>query len=533
MSQHIDLDQLYAQSSGGDSVETRVADLDLREAWALLRVDCEFFIDLFLGESLDMEVPGFHKEIWSLMTDEEKERVLLAIPRDHAKTTLAKLVVLWYWFFTSHRFCVYLSNTNSIAKGACKDIVEFLKHPNLRAVGVRILKAVKESENESLWIYDLRLPTGKEKRVILRAIGQGQQMRGINIDNQRPDIAVIDDVEDNENTESETQQKKLDRWMFGPFLKALARRKRILWLGNMLQKTSLLARLSRNQRWNPVVFGSLVHDTATGQLVPLWPEKWLTEDQRALPKDEQNRIGVEVLKADLKEYKDMGLVESWMCEMMNMPGHGENGFSLDQINYQAVYQPDQIRAAWITIDPAFGMNAENDETCIAVHAIPIHGIPMTVAETHGKFDEFTMLSNALKLAHYWNAWVWGIEAVAAQRVLISLFNVLLAQRQMLGRVEMLPLMAGRGDPKASRIRAFVSLMANGEWAIPDSDVDITTQITEYDFRKKEQKDDIVDSCAYGPMMMELYLAIIMAQAAGLLGDGVDSEPVVGSEVASV
>src|SRR3546814_6718249 len=85
---------------------------------------------------------------------------------------------------------------------------------------------------------------------MLRAVGAGQQMRGINIDNQRPDMAVVDDVEDNENTESELLQKQLDRWIFGPFLKALARRKKVIWLGNMLQKTSLIARLSKRPHWN-------------------------------------------------------------------------------------------------------------------------------------------------------------------------------------------------------------------------------------------------------------------------------------------
>lgn len=516
MSQTEDLDKLWQSATTDSDVPVQDIDVDLMEAWRLLRVDCEFFIEMFLADSLDMPVPEFHREIWSLMTDLEKERVLLAIPRDHAKTTLAKLVVIWYWLFTSHRFCVYLSNTNAIAKGACKDIVEFLKHPNVVALGVRILKVVKESENESLWIYDIKLPTGKVKRIILRAIGQGQQMRGINIDNQRPDIAVVDDVEDNENTESENLQKKLDKWIFGPFIKALARKKKILWLGNMLQKTSLLARLSRNVLWNPVVFGCLVKDTVSGALEPLWPGKWT----------------VPALQEDFKEYKNLGLIESWMCEMMNMPGHGENGFSHDQINYAPVPLTDMIRAAWITVDPAFGMNAENDETAISVHVLPNHGIPRTVAVTHGKFDEFQMFAEILKLAQYWNAWIWGIEAVAAQRVLISLFNVLLAQRQLMGRVEMLPLMAGKGDPKASRIRAFAALMANGEWAIPEDDVDITAQLLEYDFRKKDQDDDIIDSCAYGPMMMEQWLSIIMAQAAGK--DWMtDSEARTGMEVTGV
>jgi hypothetical protein len=477
---------------------TENIEVDLTDLRFLLKTDCEVFIEFFLADQLDMPVPEFHKEIWTLLTDQEKERILLAIPRDHAKTTLAKLVVIWYWLFSPHRFAVYLSNTAPIAKGACRDIMEFLNHPNFIEVFGRI-RIIKQSENEGLWLFDLPLPNGNHKRCALRALGQGQQMRGINIDNQRPDIAVVDDVEDNENTESEAQQRKLDRWMFGPFLKALARKKKILWLGNMLTKTSLLARLSRNVRWNPVVFGCLVKDAVSGALSPLWPGKW----------------SVAALQDDFKEYKDNGLVETWMCEMMNMPGHGENGFSPDQINYMPVPTPDMIRGAWITVDPAFGQNAWNDESSVAVHVIPNDGCPMTVSVSHGQWDEVRMFDEILALATYWNAWVWGIEAVAAQRLLIGMFNMFLTQRLMMGRAEILPLMAGRGDPKSGRIRAFVSLMSNKEWAIPENDVDITQQITAYDFRKKEQPDDIIDSCAYGPSMHEQYSHLILAKAMGI------------------
>ena len=487
-----DLEEDFARSSGDSDVETVDVSADLAEVRRRLKEDGEFFIEFFLSEQLDLPVPELHKDVWERIKH-AAERILLAIPRDHAKTTLAKLSVIWHWLFTKHRFTVYLSNTNAIAKGACKDIVAYLQHPNFIATFGRV-KVVKESEGESLWVYDLPMPGGKLKRIILRAIGQGQQMRGINIDNQRPDMAVVDDVEDNENTDSPTLQKKLDKWIFGPFIKALARKKKIVWLGNMLQKTSLLARLSRNPRWNPVVYGCLVKDAVTGALKPLWPGKW----------------SLSALQDDFKEYKDLGLIETWMCEMMNMPGHGENGFTQENLNYQAVPTPDAIKAAWITIDPAFGLNEHNDESSIAVHVIPEDGVPMTAAVVHGHFDEVRLFNEAFALAQIWGAWVWGIEAVAAQRVLIPLFNVFLAQKMMNHHVEILPLMAGRGDPKAGRIRAFAGLMSNGEWAIPDDDVDITTQMLEYSFKKKEQFDDIIDSCAYGPTMMELYLAVIMA-----------------------
>jgi len=510
-----DLDELdrLERAAEGPDVETIDVSADVRELRQRLKHDGTFFIEFFLGEQHDLPVPQFHVEVWDRIKA-AANRILLAIPRDHSKTTIAKLHVIWHWLFTKHRFATYLSNTNAIAKGACKDIVQFLRHPNFVAAFGKV-RVIKESEMESLWQYGLPMPGGREKIIILRAIGQGQQMRGINIDNQRPDFAVVDDVEDNENTESPAQQKKLDKWIFGPFIKALARKHKIVWLGNMLQKTSLLARLSRNPRWNPIVFGCLVKDSVTGLLQPLWPDKW----------------SIEALKEDLKEYKDLGLVETWMCEMMNMPGHGENGFTQDQLNYQAIPTPDGIKAAWITIDPAFGLNAHNDESCISVHVIPEDGVPMTVQAVHGHFDETRLFYETLSLARYWGAWTWGIEAVAAQRVLIPFFNVLLAQQQMNHHVEILPLMSGRGDPKIGRIRALASLMANGEWAVADDDVDFTTQFLALSMTKKDQADDIVDSVAYGPLMMELYLAIIMIQFSGG-DDSLDTEGRFGMEACS-
>lgn len=480
-----------------------------------LRTDGEFFIEFFLHEELTSPVPFFHYgEIWPLLTNTALQRVLLAIPRDHAKTTLSKLAVVWYFLFTNHRFCAYLSNTNTIAKNACKDIMGYFNSPNFVATYGKI-KIIKESETDSLWRFEIPMANGRVKHCILRAVGAGQQMRGINIDNQRPDIAVVDDVEDNENTDSELLQKKLDKWIFGPFLKALARQKKIIWLGNMLQKTSLLARLSQRPKWNPVVFGALVKDVVTGELRPLWPERW--------PLDE--------LIEDFQEYKELGLIETWMCEMMNMPGHGVDGFTQEQIYFQPPPDPEEILAAWLVLDPAFGENASNDDSSITVHVLPREGCPMMVEHVTGKFREHELFDHMLRLSYQWNAWVWGIEAVAAQRVLIPFFQVLLASQLLNQNVEMIPLMAGKGDPKISRIKAFASLMAKKEYAVYEGAVEFTTQLLNYNMKKKSNRDDLLDSTAYGPQMLLQYEGLLVASytAGGL-------EPVeakFGTEVASV
>ena len=495
-SDHLD----YEDLGPGSKVELGSAFISKSDIIQLLKTSCEFFLEFFLGEELSKAVPQLHIQVWDRLIDLDLERVLLAIPRDHAKTTLSKLAIVWYFLFTDFRFAVYLSNTNGIALNACKDIVNFMKTPNFEEVFGKI-RMEKESETASLWIFWITMPNGKQKRCILRAVGANQQMRGINIDNQRPEIAVVDDVEDNDNTDSPAMQKKLDRWIFGPFLKALSRnRRKVLWLGNMLQKTSLLARLSQNPRWNPVVFGALVKDPESGALVPLWPERWSLEE----------------LMQDFQEYVALGLIETWMCEMMNMPGHGMDGFTQESIWYQPVPNPDQCVAAFLVLDPAFGENAMNDNSSVTVHVIREDGLPMVAEDATGKMTEDEIFETMISLAFKWGAWVWGIEAIAAQRVLIALFGIMLAQRSMSNLVQMVPLISGRGDPKVSRITSFVSLMSpkKRSYAIYEGAFTITNQILGYNRTKKDNDDDAIDSCAYGPKMLENHLPLIMAMAGG-------------------
>lgn len=499
--------------SGG--AETVIAQAGHGEIIEKLRVDGEFFITFYIPQELEFAVPDFHISIWNRLIDVTMLRVLLAIPREHAKTTLSKLAVVWHLYYTGYRFCVYLSNTSPIAKNACRDIMNYLKTDNHIAV-FGAIDIIKESETEGIWIFTISLPNGKKKRCILRSAGANQQMRGINIDNQRPDIAVIDDVEDMQNTDSETLQKKLDRWMFGTFIKALAYKKKIIWLGNMLRKTSLLSRLanSRKSRWNPVVFGCIVQDPKTDKLIPLWEDLW--------PLDK--------LVEDFREYKELGLVSTWMCEMMNMPGVGSSGFDIDLLNYRQMPVPEDIVGAFITIDPAFGQETDkHDRTGIACHVVLEDGSSMVVETALGHMRENEIFMTALQMATVWNAWIWGIEAVAAQRVLISLFILLSANHQLTGMIEFVPLMAG--SSKHSRISTWISANVTKNCGVHEDDIDITHQVLMYDRSKKENDDDLIDSCAYAVPMLEDYIGFILERFTA--ADDKPIEAAYGMEITSV
>lgn len=482
-----DLDQ------SDDAVEILEAQADLAEIRYMLKHDPEFFIEFFLGEELEFPVPDLHKIIFARMTDLELVRMLLAIPRGHAKTTLAKLAVVWYFLFSEYRFCVYLSNTSTIAQQACKDIIGFIQSENFASV-FGAPKMLKQSQNEGMWQFEISLGNGRIKVCTLRAAGANQQMRGINIDNRRPDITVVDDLEDLENTGSPNLQKKLDKWVFGTFIKAFARRFKLIWIGNMLAPTALLARLSKIESWNPIVFGALVQDKKTGRLVPLWPDLW----------------PIEKLQQDLQEYKDLGLLETWMCEMMNMPGHGENGFSQSQINYVKPVPPEDLEGAYLTLDPAFGEDAVlHDSSAIVVHGIPKEDIPRVLEYETGNMREHYAFYTMLEYARKYNAWVWGIESAAQQSALLTLFKMYAAAEQE-HNIEFVPL-SHNNRSKGKRISAWVSAMEAKTYGIPWNDMDITTQLLSYDMTVEEQADDLVDACAYGLDMFDRHYGLILSQ----------------------
>src|SRR3546814_20615671 len=74
----------------------------------------------------------------------------------------------------------------------------------------------------------------------------------------------------------------------------------------------------------------------------------------------------------------MGLTETWLCEMMNMPGFTKNGFRPDAVYYGPTPLQDEAEACFLCLDPAFGAEAVNDESAITVHMIQEVGQPIVV-----------------------------------------------------------------------------------------------------------------------------------------------------------
>jgi len=453
---------------------------------AALEHDAEFFIQFFLEDELTFPVPEFHKDIFYLMTLREVTRFVCAIPRDHAKTTLAKLAAVWYFLFTDYRFIVYMSNTATIAVPATNDIVNFLESDNFKLTFGPV-EWIKKQDGVGFYIFKIG-----DKTCILRAMGAGQQVRGINVDNKRPQLAILDDIEDNDNIATEPLFRKLKQWFYGPFRKALDKfHNKIIHLGNMINVKSLLNEHCNSEFWHSRRYGCIL---ANGK--PLWPDAWTLDK----------------LKRDFVEYSLAGMSDIWFAEMMNLPlARGKGLIKAEDIFYAPACLPGDIEYGFLTLDLAISEKAWAHQTVLVVHGWTGAFWQIVEYEMYTGIDPVTLFTHVKAMMTKWHVRVCGIEDEAYQASLKFVFRHLTLMDGM-DETQMMfvPLSTGKKQ-KVLRLAPWAGLIKAGQYALTEGEFMMTQQLLMYDPLKKNNDDDAIDAAAYGPQMTAAYLDEIIKE----------------------
>ena len=451
--------------------ETADVEMSIGDTIVALRENCEFFIHFFLGEELDHPVPEFHKEAWQYLTAVALENVALALPRGHAKTTLARLAVVWYLLFTPFRFILYVSNTLPVASESTKAIAEFFRSENFESVFGRVRFEVEQDQRgfyKFFLSYIDETGTVQSKYCILKPLGAGQQIRGTNIDNIRPELSVVDDLEDDDNTATALLQNKLKKWFMGAFQKALSRRNRkIIFLGNMLSSKSILYHIcEKSEEWYSTRKGCILSDGT-----PLWPEIW----------------PIDKIRTDFLEYQNMKMIGVWFAEMMNLPiADGNLLIQPEEIQYVPELVPGEQEYTFITLDTAISQKAWGNDTAFAVHASKA-GIWRIVEVVSGQFTPDRTFFILCELGQKWSTRVLGIEQTALQQALKFLFEVFMTIHKQYFEIYDIP---HKNIAKTERLSVWCSFLRRGVWVLQEGDFVITQQLLTYDPTKDNNEDDI-------------------------------------------
>lgn len=108
----------------------------------------------------------------------------------------------------------------------------------------------------------------------VQCFGSGKRLRGLRHGPHRPDLAVLDDIENDENVRRVEQRDKLESWVDKAVLNVGAADGSldVLYIGTILHYDSVLARKLRNPMWRSVKFASVIHWPDRMDLWDAWEE---------------------------------------------------------------------------------------------------------------------------------------------------------------------------------------------------------------------------------------------------------------------
>ncbi len=233
------------------------------------------FGPLYLPHFLPSPDSSMHTDLYELLESLPRRpgaRIAWAAPRGSAKSTVLGLIfVLRSICHRRHRFIVLISDTADKA-------ADFLGHVNDELTSNEKLAADYPEVCETSGGYP-RPPRWRTNEIITRngvkitALGTGQSIRGRRHRQDRPDLIILDDIENQNNTASPEARKKLDEWFHKAVLKAGTPQTQVVMVGTIQHYDALLARLTDSMKsplWHGLVYRSVLSWSDHPELWQAW-----------------------------------------------------------------------------------------------------------------------------------------------------------------------------------------------------------------------------------------------------------------------
>lgn len=154
--------------------------------------------------------------------------------RGHAKSThLDIMIPFWLWLNDEIDVMLLVGKSADDAKTLLSDLqAEFEANP-------QIIADFGEQKQMGSWEEGSFVT---KNDVAFYSLGRGQSPRGIRYRNRRPNIIVIDDIDDDEIAENQRRVKKVVKWLFGALYGCMDNKgARFIFANNLISNTGIIA----------------------------------------------------------------------------------------------------------------------------------------------------------------------------------------------------------------------------------------------------------------------------------------------------
>lgn len=424
-------------------------------------LDTEFYCRHFFPRAFRQKSPSFHKDIFALLEDREVHRAAIKVFRDGAKTTILRAYASKRIAYGISRTILFVSEAQGHAVRSVSWLKKAIEHSTQWAQIYGLERGAKWTD-ELIEIRHRALGI----TVAVGAYGITGQVRGINIDDYRPDLIIVDDPCDEENTATEEQREKTAELFFGALEKTLAAESdapdaKMVLLQTPLHKDDIIARCERFG-WPTRSFSILNENNESA-----WPEKWSTE---VVLKDKQEHIKRRQILLWLREKE---------CKLTNVETS-----SFDEGWLKIWEQLPERMVTYIGLDPvpppserelAKDLSGKCDEAIVVVGVSGSNYYILDYATNKGHSPDWTS-AKFFEFVQRWRPLRARVESINYQRTLKWFLELEMRRRKLWVQIN------GVSDKrkKSHRItQAFTTVAVNNALYIREDHYDFRMQFAAY------------------------------------------------------
>lgn len=405
------------------SSESKEALLEhLKECSNNLELFCKsFFPDRF---TLPFS-PNIHKKMFEILDNDEYQRVAIAAPRGVGKTTLTNIVIpAREILFKKRNYVIPISCTADSAVEQGENLKKELEtNENI----LRVFGSLK-SGNWSKETWDTAYGTRVKPR------GAEQQVRGRLYGRHRPDLIIIDDLEDPNNMDNEEQRKKKKLWFLADVMNSINRYEkgwRIIVVGTVLHEDSLLVNLLDNPNWK-----TLTLEICDDNFESNWKEGISNAECKTLYDDLAEQGEADVF---FREYRNMPV-----------PSGKDATFTKDMFKRYdesdlKLYNNREVENI-VLCDPAKTSTLQSADSAIVVWGVNVYENRYYIRDiVRGKMRPNEIFNNTIDLAIRYKAKLIGIETTGLEDHVLHPLKNEIARRGVFFHVVSLKARRGKGE----------------------------------------------------------------------------------------
>ncbi len=364
---------------------------------AMCHKDSKFCAKVLFPDAFRAPFSTLHNQMFDLV-DSGAQMIAIAAPRGIGKTTIAKLIANKGILFRDVSFIIYVSNSATMAEMQTENIKrELVINSEIKGLfgDIKVSdydSAMEESFSKLAWV-------AYGKTLVLPR-GSGQQIRGLNWSNHRPELIIIDDLEDKKEIKNEDIRREMKQWLLSDVMKSVNR---------------------YSKEWRIIYIDTLKHEDSVLQMLldsPEWKSIRLELCDENLHSNDVNYMNDAELAEEYRRHEEKGELDVFYMEYRNLPISTKDAvFKPEYFKYyeEADLQNNKNIENVVIVDPAKTVKVHSAESAIVGIGIDTQSQKLYIRDiVHRKLYPDEIINEMFMMADRLHAHAVGVETTSLE-----------------------------------------------------------------------------------------------------------------------